>query len=260
MATTDLVLAPKTFALVQAGLVTAGDQAAADVSQAASVVIHAKNNGLAPMVAGGFTFEGSVDSTNGVNGTWFAIQMARTNDGTVELNTGLALAVGAGNTFGWEASVAGLRWFRVRCSTTVTATSIAYWSIARSSAAVEPAPAIQPHVVNTPAGSAYSQVSAATTNAAVIKASAGNLMELTLSNVTAAIQYVKLYNKATAPTVGTDIPILTIAVAVNGTVTLNLGTLGKRFTTGIAIAATAAQAATDVAATAAGAQYSATYI
>lgn len=113
-------------------------------------------------------------------------------------------------------------------------------------------------------GTTYNLVTAATTNAASVKSTAGNLFELTISNPTATAAYVKLYNKASAPTVGTDVPVLTIPVPATaagvGTVTLNLGILGKRFATGIAIAVTGAAVATDTTATVAGIQINGTYI
>ncbi len=112
-------------------------------------------------------------------------------------------------------------------------------------------------------GTTYNLITAATTNAASVKATAGNLFELTISNPTATAAYVKLYNKASAPTVGTDVPVLTIPVPATaagvGLVQLNLGNLGKRFATGIALAVTAAAASTDTAATVAGIQVNGTY-
>lgn len=114
---------------------------------------------------------------------------------------------------------------------------------------------------NTPATPTnYNVVTAASTNAAFIKASAGTLYELTISNVTATASYIKIYNKASAPTVGTDVPVLTIPAPANSTVSMEFGALGKRLGTGIAIAATAAIAATDTAVTVAGIQINASYI
>lgn len=261
MPTTDLVFADKQFAISQVGLVNVNEQMAIDVSQAGTLVVHVKNYGTVAMLAGAFAFEGSIDSTNGTDGTWFPVQMARTSDGTVETSSGvLNIGVGAGNTYAWEGAVAGIKWFRVRCTTSVTASSIAYWTGFRSAKVSESAPAIQPHVVYQQPGSAYSQVTTASTNAAVIKGNPGNLMELTLANPGATAMYVKLYNKATAPTVGTDVPVVTIALPASGFVNPNLGVLGKRFSAGIAIAVTAAAAATDTANAIAGAQISATYV
>lgn len=113
----------------------------------------------------------------------------------------------------------------------------------------------------TPANAtAYSAVTTASTNGANVKNAAGNLYEITCSNPTATPVYVKLYNKASAPTVGTDVPILTIVVAANSTVLLGPGVVGKRFATGISIAATGAIAASDATNAVAGVQISATYL
>lgn len=116
-------------------------------------------------------------------------------------------------------------------------------------------------VTNTPATPTnYNVVTAASTNAAVVKATAGTLYEITVSNVTATPIFVKLYNKATAPTVGTDVPMLTIPVAATTTVAIPFPPLGKRFGTGIGIAATAAAVATDTGVAVAGVQINASYI
>lgn len=93
--------------------------------------------------------------------------------------------------------------------------------------------------------------SAATTNATSVKASAGTLFAICCSNGGAAAAFVKLYNKASAPTVGTDVPVLTIPIPASSVLPLNLGTLGHRFATGIALAITNLVADTDTTAVAA---------
>lgn len=103
--------------------------------------------------------------------------------------------------------------------------------------------------------------SAATTNATSQKTTTGSVFELTASNMSAAIKYVKFYNKASAPTVGTDVPVLTIPVPANGMISLEFGANGKKFITGIAFAITGAQAIADATAVAAGdVQVHGTYI
>lgn len=82
-------------------------------------------------------------------------------------------------------------------------------------------------------------ISAATTNATNVKASAGLLYGLSISNTNAAARYFKLYDKATAPTVGTDIPKMTIQVPGNGTV-IRAFPVGLAFSAGIGYAATGA--------------------
>lgn len=107
---------------------------------------------------------------------------------------------------------------------------------------------------------AYSVVTTASTNGANIKNAAGTLHEVTVSNVTATPIFVKFYNKASAPTVGTDVPILTIPAAANSVVAVPLGPVGKRFSTGIAIAATGVITAADATNAVALVQISASYV
>lgn len=110
------------------------------------------------------------------------------------------------------------------------------------------------------APSASNVVSAATTNATSIKATAGTLYAVGISNVTAATIYVKFYNKASAPTVGTDVPVLTLPVTAGQNIVPEFGRLGLRFATGIAMAITAAAAATDTTVVTAGAQVFTSYV
>jgi len=85
-------------------------------------------------------------------------------------------------------------------------------------------------------------ISAASTNATVIKASAGTVHGWYISNVNAAARFVKFYNKATAPTVGTDTPLITLAIPGNaaGAGTNVSFNKGLEFDTGIGIAITGA--------------------
>ena len=48
------------------------------------------------------------------------------------------------------------------------------------------------------------------TNSTLAKGEPGYLHEVIGYNAAAAVRYLKIYNKATAPTVGTDVPMLTI--------------------------------------------------
>lgn len=93
--------------------------------------------------------------------------------------------------------------------------------------------------------------SAATTNATSIKTSAGTVYSVTASNTGASAAFVKLYNKASAPTVGTDVPVLTIPVPAGVAVNIPFGTTGHRFATGIALAITNLAADSDATAVAA---------
>lgn len=97
-------------------------------------------------------------------------------------------------------------------------------------------------------------ISAATTNATSVKASAGQLYALQVINLNAATRYLKLYNKATAPTVGTDVPVQTLPIPPNSTTGGGFVLpvpVGMEFTTGIAFALTTGVADADVGAVAA---------
>lgn len=100
------------------------------------------------------------------------------------------------------------------------------------------------------AKSVYAVDSLATTNAANIKASAGRLYSLMAVNTTAAAKFVRLYDKATAPTVGTDIALRVIVIPANSSVAIDFAA-GHQFSAGISIAITNAIAYNDATAVAA---------
>ena len=93
--------------------------------------------------------------------------------------------------------------------------------------------------------------SLATTNATSTKASAGTVWSIHASNINAAACYLKLYNKTSAPTVGTDVPVLTIPLPPGAVTQIDGGSNGIRFGTGIAWAVTTAAADSDTGAVAA---------
>lgn len=94
--------------------------------------------------------------------------------------------------------------------------------------------------------------STATTNATLVKNAAGTLYAIVATNIAATACFLKLYNKATAPTVGTDVPVMTIPIPAGQAVPIDLGALGLRFATGIGIGITTGAADSDTAAIAAG--------
>ena len=75
---------------------------------------------------------------------------------------------------------------------------------------------------------------AASVNATVAKASAGRLYKIYGYNAATTVRYLKLYNKASAPTVGTDVPVATIALTPSREFDIDLGLIGQYFSTGIA--------------------------
>lgn len=73
---------------------------------------------------------------------------------------------------------------------------------------------------------------AASTNPTVAKASAGRVYAINGLNAKAAVVYLKFYNKATTPTVGTDVPVVTLAIPASAPFSFYLD--GFVFSTGIA--------------------------
>ena len=101
----------------------------------------------------------------------------------------------------------------------------------------------------------YAVSSAATTNGALILTGSSGLHAFFATNTGATAAFVKLYNKATAPTVGTDVPVMIIPVAAAvagfpGVATLPIGHNGFRFALGLGIAITGGVADSDTTAVA----------
>jgi hypothetical protein len=93
----------------------------------------------------------------------------------------------------------------------------------------------------------YKLISTSSTNANVIKASGGNLYTIVAIGLTSTVRYLKIYNNATSPTVGTDIPLMTIPIPAN---TQGAGvsipfSVGVNFPLGISIAITSGSADSD---------------
>ena len=94
--------------------------------------------------------------------------------------------------------------------------------------------------------------SAATTNATLIKSTAGTLWSAVVSNVAASARYLKFFNLTIAPTVGTSVPVFTVPIPPGGTVLVNGGSNGIRFLAGISLAITGAAGDLDTTAIGAG--------
>lgn len=278
---------PQKFALVQGNLTTSGQTLPADCSVASNMVVHVKNNGSAADAAGVFAFEGSVDSTTGTDGTWFPLQATRSGDGTQETGRAASsLAAGSANAYAWKIATAGIMWFRIRCTTTSTASSTMAWTIARSAKGSDPSVVNQSATavtisgtstvavsgtvpvslaaaitVDNLAGTKFQAQSAASNNATSLKTSASQLLELSVFNSSASTIYLKLYDKASAPAPATDNALLmdVLPVATNSRVAVEYGSAGKRFATGLAFAIVGLPANTDNTSVAVGVTVSGTY-
>jgi hypothetical protein len=190
------------------------------------------------------TFEGSLNSTDGIDGNWFAVQAIRSNANTIETTTG---NLSAAPTYAWELSVNGLKYFRVRCTARTSGTQ--NWVFIPGTYATEPVPGAQVTATQPVSGTVTATMSApstptasivnsaATTNGTIIKASAGTIYSVTASNTGAAVAFAKLSNSASI-TVGTTPVALTIPVPAGSVLTIPFGSQGMRFGTGICLSIT----------------------
>jgi hypothetical protein len=126
---------PAAYPLVTGTITASGQTAFIDCSRGSNIIAHMVATSL---VGHNCTFEGSIDSTNGTDGAWFAIQAARTNANTPELTTGVLAATPA---YGWELSVNGLKYIRVRATAHTSGT--ATWKFQQAPYATEPIPVAQ---------------------------------------------------------------------------------------------------------------------
>lgn len=199
---------------------------------------------------GALSLQGTVD---GVNWVTLGGAQALTN-----INSGAQTANIASAAVGiFQADVSGFQSVRVSALAAVTGTAVVAIAGTAQSGVVGIDTPVQlasgaTALITQPSPSAININSAASTNATSSKATAGSLFEISATNMTASAKYLKLYNKATAPTVGTDVPVLTITIPANSEKSYEFGANGKRFTTGIALAITGAQPIADATAVAAG--------
>ena len=84
----------------------------------------------------------------------------------------------------------------------------------------------------------------ASTNPVSIKTTNATLGQVIVSNGTAALFWLKLYNKTSAPTVGTDVPVVTVLIPVGQTICLDYAQ-GSRYNAGLATSVSLNAASTD---------------
>lgn len=245
------------------GTPVAGGTVAGDVSRASNVMAFCTGT----FAGVNCTFEGSLEATGDTN--WFGIQAVRSNANTIELTTGVLAAQPA---YSWEMSVNALRRVRVRCTARTSGTQA--WRFVQGTYATEPIPAAQISGTQPVSGTVTATVtagtvnpvvpatpyfvnSAATTNGALVLTGTSGLQAFYATNEGASAAYVKLYNKATAPVVGTDIPEMTFTIpaaagGVPGVYNLAMGFHGFRFALGLGISITRNAVYTDTTAIGAG--------
>lgn len=239
---------PALYDLISGTISAVNGTVPVNVDCISNVMIHCKP---APSVVGhNATFEGSLDSTDGSNGNWFGLQAIRSNSNTIESTSG---ALSAAPAYSWEMSVNALKWIRVKASAHTSGAMT--WMFQPGSYATEPIPGIQTHAITgtvtanqgtLTSPTPLNVTSAATTNATIVKSSAGTVYSITASNTSSTTtRYLKFYNIATSPVVGTTIPVLTITLPALTEKNISFGVLGHRFATGIGMAITTGSADTD---------------
>jgi hypothetical protein len=258
------------------GPLTAGAYVEIDVSRISNLMLMCRNGSAFAGI--NCSFEATLEPlllSDGItpnpdaNLAWFSVQAIRSNANIIETSTG---ALSAQPAYGWELSVNALQRFRVRC--TARTSGVLSWRFKAGPFATEPIPGAQisgtqpisgtvtatvtagtvnPVVPATP----YFLNSAASTNGALILTGTSNLSSFYATNIGASAAYIKLYNKATAPVVGTDVPEMIIPVpaavsGVPGVAQPPIGFHGLRFPLGLGIAITGGSADNDTTAVAVG--------
>lgn len=184
----------------------------------------AQVNGVTPLMGNGVTGTGSLRVTIASDNTAYsvnAVQSGTWNIGTVTTLTGITNALPAGTNLmgkvGIDQTTAGTTNGVVQNATSATG------GISTTTRLLS---------------------AAATTNATSAKASAGRLYSIQGYNAATTVRYLKLYNKASAPTVGTDTPVKTLALPPGVGFAFDWP-VGYSFVTGIAFALTTGSADAD---------------
>lgn len=231
--TIRVVIATDQPALTNKLLVTP-DSVALPANQSVNI---SQINGVTPLMGNGVTGTGSPRVTLVSDGTaistagFLSVKFDQTTVGTTN---GVSLAQLGATTIATGNGVVGTGVQRVAIASDNTAFSVN----------ATPVPAAS-------GGPTKARVmSAASTNATSTKASAGQLYGWYFYNNTASAKFVKFYNKASSPTVGTDTPTETIAIPANGGTNVEFS-MGIPYATGIAYAITGAITDADTTAVAA---------
>lgn len=261
--------------IVTGQLVAGGSALPIEVLDSATIVAHVKNVSNTIISSGNFLFEGSLNSTDGINGDWFQIQAQLSTSQMVTSAALSNIAAWSPSDVAWYIPVKGLKWARVRTVIAITATSIAEWMLSRSrvptdlgvsrdtqpvsgTVGLSGTPTVL--VSSLPTGTMLNRTTTASTNAASVKTTAARLYELTLSNPTATPAWLKLYSKNTLPVPGTDTPFAIFPIPANSCEIKTFGPVGKYVLTGLGMAVTGAVGAMDTTNAVAGIVVTGTYI
>jgi hypothetical protein len=207
-----------------------------------------------------------------VLGTGSQLNPQISNDGSVWVNAhyvnsfGTVNALAINNTAVYNYLLLGARYFRMiqtAAQTAGTTTLVAYasqqatpklYQSVTGSVSITGTASFSPNTgaVNWGPNTYHTLVSAASTNATSVKVGNGMIFTLVVSNTSSSFKYLKMFNLAVAPTMGTSTPILNIPIAPNSTLDVGTNTYAMRFNAGTAYAITGGSALLDTTAVAAG--------
>lgn len=219
-------------------------------------------NGVVAAVSGTFSgvtvvLEASYDNQT----TWIGIRGSNVASGVVSSSFASLSAAAAVETY-----VPGATHFRLRCSAYASGTVNVYLTPISAPADGTPDVTVAGGTVTLGASAALAGdigvgvratstnaltsvarlvSAAASVNATVVKSSAGRVYRIRGYNAAAAVRYLKLYSKTTAPTVGTDTPVVTLALAPTSAFDVDFGAIGYYIGTGIGYGLTTAAADAD---------------
>jgi hypothetical protein len=192
-----------------------------DVVDAITAVISATGTYGSVAIA----FEATINGTN-----WFAVMGVQTDAAIFATASGTLSSTARA----WEFGVSGFAKIRVRATAYTSGTMTI--TCGRSTLGYDPVGMNQVAIASgnvgvssktTGGATAAKHVSAATTNATSLKASAGTLYGGRAFNSGAGAAFLKFYDKASAPTVGTDVPVLVIGIPAGQSVISELGTASE---------------------------------
>jgi hypothetical protein len=149
---------PASYAAITGNVTSATSTIPTNVERLSNLMIH-----CAGTFAGvNCIFEGSLNSTNGIDGNWFTVQAIRSNANTIETTTGV---LAAAPVYAWELSVNALKWFRVRATAWTSGTQV--WTFVPGTYATEPIPGAQVSGTQ-PVSGTVAAVGAAAHDAAIV--------------------------------------------------------------------------------------------
>jgi hypothetical protein len=196
------------------------------------------------------TWTVAVSGTVTVSGTVAATQSGTWNIGTVTPGTG-ATNLGKAVDSAAGASDVGVAALAVR-DNALSNMSIAEGDYGRLHTNNRGALWVQPTASYAGGAQSSRKISAASTNATSVATSTANLLSVVaMNNHAENIAYLKIYDKASSPTVGTDTPLFTYALAPNGGGVAIAFPTGAALANGLAYAITGGMADNDTTAVAA---------